>query len=198
MTTKKEYTLANGAKVNAFVSSEGEVNIKETEDEKRNRPLMVGNTDIKTLKWEDFFDEKLINWVFKDYKNVDGEQCFVLETPEDFEHSRIGMYVGLMNKKTRNVTGRYIFRDSVGTLMVVAFVLTECTDAEDKRGNQYDVIMPKNVMKIFEHFQERIFNEATEKMKSYFAFMGGLLESTMKSKATSPDKIFMYLNRIVK
>lgn len=195
---EKDYTLSNGMNVHAIIAEQGEVSIRETDEERRNRPFVVGDTDIKTLEWNDFFDEKLINWVFRDYRNNDGELCFRLEHPEDFENSRIGMYVGLLEKETENVTGRYIFRDSIGTLMVSAFVITECTDVTDKRGREYEVILPKGIIRLYEHFRERIDTEATEKMKTYFAFMGGLLESTMKSRATSPDKMFMYLDRIVK
>lgn len=197
----KEITLRNGTKVTVIMNpgkNTDDMRILETEDEKNNRPFMVGGADIKTLQWGDFFDNKLINYLFRDYREPDGSLSFVLSDPEDLEKSRIGFRLGLENDVTGEITSQMVYRDSIGTLMVTAFILIECVDLEDKRGRSYSVWLPKNVNKVYEHFFGRIETEATEKMKSYFAFTGGLLEATIKSRATSPEKIFAYLRRIVK
>ena len=191
-------TLTTGAKISIEISRKLVQSVKkkapklETIASKhkvdKDDPLVIGGIDVRELKWDDFFTEELTNPIF--IKAVDKEnnvRPFIMGESDNAD--KIGMWLGVTDEENQKSFGRFIYKDCIGTLMVAMFVLINCTKLRDKRGHRFSVATMKGANPLYEHFKERIIKEAASQTKAYFAYLGGVVESICRAKATSPEKI---------
>lgn len=199
----EEFTIHDGVKVTAFIGPEFKgltqtgrrLNNKQSSSDD---PLIIGGKDYRSICWDDLFNEHKINKLFADYKPIETDDFGPFAVCADDPAKPVGLYLQVTDEVTKKSHGDIILKDTVGTLLVMLYVLTKCVDLKDKRGHVYSIGMPTSIDPILENFYERVETEATPNMRMYFAFAGGLLESTVKSVGTSPKKVLKLITKIIK
>ncbi len=170
--------------------------ISDSEEQKPKKPLKIGGRYFRNLTWNDLFNSKIVNKLFTNFAVNELGVSPIAPNPEDPSES-IGMWVNITDNTTGRMYSDVIIRKSVGHLLVIMFVVLTCSNLKDKRGHTYSFTTIKGTEELYENFVTRVEEETTENIKNYFSFMGGLLEATVESKATSPEKVFKCINDIV-
>ena len=180
-------------KITAEIANPDRRIITEPDDEER---LMIGGRNFKDFSWNDIFNSKKVNKLFKNYAiNEYGVSPFI-PNPENPSES-IGMWMSVRDEVTGRVYGDVVVRESIGQLLVIMFISISCSELKDKRGHSYSVSTITGTKDVYEDFVNRVREEAPENMRNYFAYIGGLLEATVSSKAACPEKVFKYINKII-
>ena len=207
------YTLPTGAKITIETdrklikknvekkkgkSKKNAVNLKDILEKQRglSDELFIGGVDVTKLEWDDFFTEEVTNPIFFKAFDKDSKMRLFLPGEEEYE-GQIGMWIGVTDEETNKSFGRFIYKDCVGTLLVIMFVLINCTKLRDKRDHRFSVATMRGVNPVYEHFRTRILTEATAQTKAYFAYLGGVVESVCRAKATSPEKIIKMVDKYI-
>ena len=154
------YTLPTGAKITIETdrklikknvekkdkSKKNAVNLKDILEKQQglSDELFIGGVDITKLEWDDFFTEEVTNPIF--FKAFDKDSKMRLFIPgEDEYEGQIGMWIGVTDEDTNKSFGRFIYKDCVGTLLVIMFVLINCTKLRDKRDHRFSVATMRGV-----------------------------------------------------
>lgn len=197
---EKEFRLPNGRIVRAcFGDSYVSYLIHH-----RNDPMTVAGTDIRTMRWEEFFEDGRLTPMMYDYKPDGCATAPFVKNADKTSPFRIGMYLGVDDTFAEEPvashisTGRIIYRKSIGDLMTLMYIVTEKSILIDRRGHEYKISVGAGVNHIYEYFRERIELEASEQMKQQIAHIGGLLTGSVSVSATSPRTVFGYIDHVLK
>lgn len=190
----REFEIKGGIKVTAEIADPSKPPVVSTDED--DDILKVGGRNWKKFAWNDLFDSKIVNKLFRKYEENELGICPFVPNPEDPSES-IGMWISVTDEETNRSYGDVIVRESIGQLLVVMFVSIACAELTDKRGHHYNVSTLTGTKRLYQDFVERIKDEATEEVRNYMAFQGGLLEATVRCKAACPEKVFKYINQII-
>lgn len=195
---EEQFEIKGRIKVTAEIANPGECRIVTNldGDSGRQKRLMVGGRNWKDLSWNEIFNSKIVNKLFKDYNVNDLGVSPIIPNPETPSES-IGMWISIKDDQTGRSYGDVVVREAAGNLLVVMFIAIACVQLTDKRGHTYTVSTLAGTKELYEDFVKRVDEEATEEMRNYFAFTGGLLEATVRTKAACPEKVFKYINEII-
>lgn len=198
MKKQKEFTLPSGTKIIAEFGNSYSAYLKN----KVKDPMIVDDVDIRDLHWNEFFTGGRLTSMLYNYKPDGCYVCPFVKNPDKDSVNKIGMYLSITDDsaddiiKERTSYGRILYRPCIGELMFTMYIAVEKSILNDRRDHSYSVNIEKGVSYIYEHFKERINVEASEGLKQQLYHAGGLLTGAVSVAATSPRKVFEFINKV--
>ena len=142
--------------------------------------------DIDSLSLSDYYNDELKPkfWAFNPQK-YDAETLFYGREEDD----KIGIKYVLIDTKTEQNVGRIIYKDNVGDLMEIIYIISHVGESfVDKRGHEYRFGTIWGINDVFSHYMTIIdSNPELEHLRRVMYYISGLIKGYCQETAYNVD-----------
>lgn len=143
-----------------------------------------GQIPVEELHWEHLFNDEL-NIMFSSYMSSADRNMFFLDEDGD-----VGMWITIRNSQTKEEYTGVLYRECVGTLMVIIYIMMQCMRFCDMYDQKYTFVTDEGVSVLYRRFCELVDEESEPEMRRSFMHFGGYAEAIMRSVAECPEDVF--------
>lgn len=143
-----------------------------------------GRIPVSELHWEHLFNDEL-NIMFGTYMSASGHNMFFLD-----EDGSIGIWLTIRNPQTSEEYTGVLYRECVGTLLVILYIMMQCMRFQDMYDQKYTFVTDEGIAVLYRRFCELVDDESEPEMRRSFTHLGGYAEAIMRSVAECPEDMF--------